>query len=239
MKRLLCLLCALMMVFTCGCSNVENCSHNYEVVKTVDASCTKNGYIKYECDKCDHTYKTELPKSGHDFKNGICTRCGTNGSPVQGDANKPVVGPDVGNLCPDFSLTSYFEEKSLTSDQLRGKVTVITFWYVYCSACVQELKTEFPKLNQNYGDDVQVVVVHSFEEFGLDIPSWIESNLPTDAGFLHCRDNENDVLFKSLGGKDSWPVTVILDENGIIQYTVCGSTTYEEMKPVLDLLLSQ
>lgn len=76
MKRLLCLLCALLMVFTCGCGSNNECDHDYELVKTVDASCTKDGYKKYKCARCDHSYITELPQTGHSFENGICQLCG-------------------------------------------------------------------------------------------------------------------------------------------------------------------
>ena len=149
-----------------------------------------------------------------------------------------IIGSEVGNQSHDFEIDKYFEDGTFKPSDNRGKVTVINFWYVYCSACVAELKTEFPELHKNYGDQIDVVVVHSYEEYNINIPEWIEGNFPSDSGFIHCRDRENDTLFKSYGGKDSWPVTVILDENGIIQYNVSGSTTYEEMSAIIDRLLA-
>lgn len=239
MKRLLCLLCALLMVFTCGCGDNDECPHNYKIIKTVEATCTRDGYNKYECNKCGHTYKTEVSKNEHSFINGLCQFCGALEQPAQDDIDvKPDVGGEIGNLSPDFQLMKYFEDGVVSSDQLRGKVTVINFWYVYCSSCIQELNTEFPKLRQNYGDNVQIVVVHSFEEFGMEIPSWINNNLPTNTGFIHCRDNEGDQLFSNFGGTSAWPITVILDENGIIQYKIFGSTTFDEMKAIIDPLLA-
>ena len=89
-----------------------------------------------------------------------------------------------------------------------------------------------------YADKIDVVVVHSYEEYGINIPDWIEKNFPSDAGYIHCRDAEGDLLFRSYGGTDAWPITVILDENGVIQYNVEGSTTYEEMSAVIDKLLA-
>lgn len=147
-------------------------------------------------------------------------------------------GGEVGNLCPDFEMPLYFEDGNIKPSDSRGKVTVVNFWYIYCSACVHELQTEFPDLHKNYGDDVEIVVVHSYEEFGEDIPAWINKNLPTDAGFVHCRDGEDDPFFKSLGGTSAWPITIILDEEGVIQYKMIGSTTYEEMSEVIDKILA-
>ena len=147
------------------------------------------------------------------------------------------VGGEIGNLCPDYDLTLYETDGTIRPSDCKGKVTVINFWYIYCSACVKELHTEFPLIHQNYGDDVQVMVVHSNQEYGSDIREYIQTNFPGDTGYTHCRDVENEALFKSLGGTTAWPVTVILDQNGVIQYKVIGSTTYEEMSQVIDNLL--
>ena len=157
---------------------------------------------------------------------------------IHKDPTPVVSGGEVGNQCYDFEMPLYFEEGNIKPSDSRGKVTVINFWYIYCSACVHELKTEFPDLHTNYGEDIDIVVVHSYEEFGEDIPAWINKNLPTDAGFIHCRDGEGDPFFQSLGGTSAWPITVILDEEGVIQYKVIGSTTYEEMSEVIDRLLA-
>ena len=80
MKRLFCLLCALLMVFTCGCSGItsdEKCDHDYELVKTVDASCTKDGYKKYKCSECGDSYKKGIYKTGHSYEDGSCIFCGS------------------------------------------------------------------------------------------------------------------------------------------------------------------
>lgn len=155
------------------------------------------------------------------------------------DGKEITVGGDLGNQCPDYDMSLYFEEGTINASHGRGKVTVVNFWYIYCSACVHELQTEFPSLQETYGDDVEIIVVHSYEEFGQDIPAWINDNLPTDAGFIHCRDVEGDTFFQSVGGTSAWPITVILDEDGIIQYKAIGSTTFEEMSEAIDSILAE
>lgn len=148
------------------------------------------------------------------------------------------VGGEIGNVCPDFDLSLYEQDGTIKPSDTRGKVTVVNFWYIYCSACVKELQTEFPLLQQEYGDDVEVLVVHSNQEYFQDIPKYISDNFQSDWGYTHCRDVEGEAFFKSVGGTSAWPVTVILDEDGVIQYKVIGSTTYEEMKTVIDGLLA-
>ena len=144
------------------------------------------------------------------------------------------VGGEIGNLCPDFDLTLYGQDGTIKPSDTKGKVTVVNFWYIYCSACVKELQTEFPLLKQEYGDDIEVLVVHSNQEYFQDIPQYIADNFQDSWGYTHCRDVENEAFFKSVGGTSAWPVTVILDQDGTIIYKVIGSTTYDEMKTVID-----
>ena len=42
--------------------------------------------------------------------------------------------------------------------------------------------------------------------------------------------DESDAYFKALGGRDAWPVTVIVDPDGIIIYKHVGSVTYEDLE---------
>ena len=145
-------------------------------------------------------------------------------------------GGEVGNQCPSFDLSLYFEEGTINPTK-SGKVTVVNFWYIFCGGCVHELKNEFPSLHEKYGDEIDVVVVHSYEEYGSDIPAWITKNLP-DAGYIHCRDVEGEAFYHSVGGITSWPITFILDENGIVQYRAFTETTFAEMSAVIDGLLA-
>ena len=157
---------------------------------------------------------------------------------ITDDGSTVEVGGEIGNQCPDYDLSLYFEDGTLKPSDTRGKVTVINFWYIYCSSCVHELKTEFPYIQEKYGDQVEVIVVHSNQEYGTDIPKWITDNLPTDAGFTHVRDVDGEQFYRHLGGDGTWPITVILDENGIIQYRVVEKTTFADMSAVIDRLLA-
>lgn len=157
---------------------------------------------------------------------------------IHKDPQPVTVGGEIGNVCPDYELTRYDTGEILKPSDYRGKITVINFWYIYCSACVKELQTEFPLIHQTYGDEVEVIVVHSNQEYGVNIPEYIQSNFQESYGYTHCRDVENEAFFKSLGGTSAWPVTVILDEEGTIVYKVIGSTTFKEMQAVIEEIKS-
>ena len=51
--------------------------HDYIDHAGKPASCTESGWNKYQtCSRCDYSNYTELPKLGHDYQDGMCTRCG-------------------------------------------------------------------------------------------------------------------------------------------------------------------
>ena len=152
------------------------------------------------------------------------------------DANTPVLGGAVGNLCYDYDLQVYSEDRTVSVEDYRGKVTIVNFWYIYCGSCVKELQTEFPLIKDAYGDQVEILAVHSYEEYERDIPAFIAESFP-GAEFTFCRDGEGEEYFRMLGGSQAWPVTVVLDQEGVIVNTIYGSTTYDELKQIIDGIL--
>ena len=66
---------------TCACGNsyvdtyVDALGHSYKSVVT-PASCTSAGYTTYTCSVCNDTYKGDTVSAlGHNYVNGVCTRC--------------------------------------------------------------------------------------------------------------------------------------------------------------------
>ncbi|MCJ7655474.1 MAG: redoxin domain-containing protein, partial [Dehalococcoidia bacterium] len=57
-------------------------------------------------------------------------------TPTQPYAPPPVisVGPEVGKLAPDFTLTT-LDGKQVSLSQFRGKLVMVNFWQSSCSAC--------------------------------------------------------------------------------------------------------
>jgi hypothetical protein len=54
----------------------QPCSHEYTGTVTQAATCTQNGLMTYVCSKCEESYTQTVDAYGHDYQQGVCTRCG-------------------------------------------------------------------------------------------------------------------------------------------------------------------
>lgn len=59
------------------------------------------------------------------------------------------------------------EFTSITGDSTSDKVQVINFWATWCKPCVEELPA-FEKLQVQYGDDVEVILISLDDEENLN-----------------------------------------------------------------------
>ena len=59
----------------CSCGDIVKNAHSYTWNTTTDATCVEDGVKDGIC-TCGHTKTEIVPKLGHNFVNGTCTRCG-------------------------------------------------------------------------------------------------------------------------------------------------------------------
>ncbi len=158
-------------------------------------------------------------------------------SPTQGSEGPdiPVEGNQVGNLCYGYDLPVINGQEGETVNPIKtGKITVINFWGITCGPCIAELPY-FHKLAEEYADSVTVIAVHNFRR-QAEAAGWVEENYP-ETNIKFTLDYDRNGYFTSLGGTDTWPMTVILDENGVVIYTTPTSVHYEDLeKVILDAL---
>lgn len=146
----------------------------------------------------------------------------------------PSVGNTVGSLCPTMTLDTY-TGKTFSIEQTKGKITILNFWGTWCTPCVQELP-HFNEIASEYSENVAVAIIHS----ALDVETggdYINENFPS-TNMIVPHDTSTDDYYKTLGGSISYPMTVIIDEDGIIIFSKMGSVTYNELKSVVDSALS-
>lgn len=147
----------------------------------------------------------------------------------------------IGETCPNFEISLYktagCDGGNYTPKDSRGQVTVLNFWYTTCGPCVEELP-EFNEIQIEYGDKVRVIALHSYSiDNEVDKQAFIDEtfgNYQMSFG----QDTSSFAVFTHLGGKSAYPMTVILDSDGIIQFTRQGKMSKEELKAEIDKLIA-
>ncbi len=146
-------------------------------------------------------------------------------------------GTEVGDLCHSADLKIITAE-GITEDTVNptktGRVTVVNFWGTWCSGCVAELPY-FDRIATDYADSVTVVAVHT-NMIADTAPAFIQSYYP-DSAIVFAKD-EGEALkeeyYTALGGRDSYPYTVVLDGDGIIRAVFYAAVTYEDLQTVIE-----
>ena len=159
------------------------------------------------------------------------------------DFVKPEQGHEIGDSCYSHELsrvdgTGILEE---TIDPTStGKITIINFWGTWCTPCVNELPY-FDQIATNYADEVTVIAIHT-DMIANTAPTYIAEHYP-DSKILFAKDEPNaetgiDVYYSALGGRDTYPYTVIIDENGVIVDIFFEAVHYEDLEEVVERELS-
>ena len=156
----------------------------------------------------------------------------------------PAVGSEIGDSCFGYELTKIDETGILeeTIDPTKtGKITIINFWGTWCTPCVKELPY-FEQIASDYADDVVVIAIHT--DMGVsEAPAYLEKYY-LDSNIVFAKDtpNESDsfngLYYTSLGGRDTYPYTVIIDENGVIIEKFVRALEYEDLKNVVEAELA-
>ncbi len=169
----------------------------------------------------------------------------------------------VGDTMQSFEAREFFSEDGTYSlDEDSGKIVVLNFWYIGCGGCEQEMP-HFGALatDERYADKVSVVVVHSNDDvFGADeqvdfngesvpyiekyIMGTIEQQCKNWGSFasnitwIMDLDGEQS-LYLAIGGKKAWPMTAIIDGEGVVRFITSSNVTEEILYREIDSILAE
>lgn len=145
----------------------------------------------------------------------------------------PPVGNKVGNLCRTYDMRNVFGTGTTNIEDLRGEVVVINFWGTWCGPCKAELPY-FDQLATEFEGQVKVIAVHT-SLTANEAQDYLTTHYP-NTKMLTTFDDENpttniDKYYRQLGGYDTYPMTVIVDKNGVITHKIVKSIHgYDELK---------
>ncbi len=149
-----------------------------------------------------------------------------------------VVGNKVGDICINKNINLIGSDDTFSVLNYRGKISIINFWYTSCTPCVQELP-HFNSLYEEYKDYLTVIAIHEAQIYNSnpqDVSDFINNNFK-GYSILFGYDDLNSPYYKELGGKAAFPVTVIVDEEGVISFIRHGSLDEQTLREQIELIL--
>ena len=149
-----------------------------------------------------------------------------------------IVGNEVGNICINKDINLIGSNETFSVAKNRGKITVINFWFTTCTPCVHELPF-FDKVYKEYSDEISVIAIHEangYQNNPDNVRNFVETQFE---GFsiMFGYDDPNNPYYTLLGGLKAWPVTVIVDSDGIISKVNHGDMTEEQLRFEIEKLI--
>ena len=146
-------------------------------------------------------------------------------------------GNTVGDLCYNYDLeivTGQGASGQIIDPTATGKITIINFWGTWCTPCVNELPY-FEQIAKDYSDTVTVIAIHSAVSRDT-APEYISGHY-ADSPILFSWDGGegfNGEYYTALGGRGTYPYTLVLNADGIITQVFVSSVTYDELKSAVE-----
>ena len=150
----------------------------------------------------------------------------------------------VGDKCPDFTLgTVYKNAGSCDGDgnqiinrfsvlESRGKVTVINYWETTCDPCKEELPW-FERIYREYDGAINMVAIHNYMRTE-NVQEFINKNMDlSEYTMLLALDIQEDT-YTQLGGKGAYPLTVVVDAEGIISFVQQGKVNEDVLSNAIE-----
>lgn len=141
--------------------------------------------------------------------------------------------PLVGAQAPDFTLPTFNGEPITLSDQ-RGKVVVVNFWGSWCEPCIREMPA-FQAYWESSPDDVMMIGVGSKQDRPDQSREFAER---FDITYPIGRDDGGDRVTVGTIARDYnitfYPMTFVIDPNGIISSLVIGEMDEEDLQSYVE-----
>ena len=161
------------------------------------------------------------------------------------EKNKPSADPQQTVGENNTSTTTGTELNIITSEAITedkivpehtGKLTIVNFWGTWCGPCVAELPF-FDAIATEYKDKVTVIAVHT-NMVSDSAPGFIKEHYP-ESDIIFALDYPDSKYYTALGGRNAYPYTAVLDENGSVVRTFAKTLEYEDLKEIVESELNK
>lgn len=141
----------------------------------------------------------------------------------------------IGKPMPPFSFVQFADISTcIGNNDLRGKVTLLTFWATWCGPCIQELKSEhLPHIISEFkSNDEFVFLPISVNHETKELTEFFESERGREFDWLKHITlwDKNGEFAKTLSNWGSIPVTVVINKDGNVMLNETGAFLDEEQK---------
>lgn len=153
----------------------------------------------------------------------------------------------VGDKAPTFTLQVYKSEgtwNEFSTMECKGKVTVINYWYTDCDPCKAELPY-FESIYEEYDGAINIFAVHSYSAIPSGgVQAWLDSNVDKNGRawnsyeLTFAQDTEETCTYLMFGGKYAYPMTVVLEANGIIDFVKQGACSETELRDAIEAAMN-
>jgi peroxiredoxin len=131
----------------------------------------------------------------------------------------------IGDIAPAFSLLAVGQSSSkITSDQLKGKITVLNFWSTTCAVCLQETEA----LTRLHNSGKAVVIGIALETDADYVGRFVKAR-----GISYPVAMGDEATFSRYDGY-AIPYTLVLDRSRAIRLRVYGRIETDELAKAID-----
>jgi thiol-disulfide isomerase/thioredoxin len=123
--------------------------------------------------------------------------------------------------------------RTLSSDELKGKVVLVNFWATWCPYCRKE-KPAIDSFWQDHRDRGFEVISISVDDPPEKIAAWMQDK---DYSFMAAPTNGSVVA--AFGNVASVPTSFIVDREGHIRHKIAGQVHYARLEKLVVPLLTQ
>ena len=148
-------------------------------------------------------------------------------------ADVPPQFPTRAEAAPAFEVDDV-RGKTLRSDDLKGKITLINFWGTWCPPCKMEIPA-LVKIDRMYRDrNVAVVGLTVADKSAESVQTWCRAN-----GVEYRQALSTEEARRAFGGMEEVPVSFLIDAQGRIRYQWDGERDFGTFQAAIERLLNE